>query len=79
MTEHARADDETSTAAQHRPASPGKNPAREAESRAWPAFITHAAVCKDRCRTHGEDCEAAAELRTVWRATRVEVFDQDVK
>ncbi|MFI1331117.1 hypothetical protein ACH4U7_13435 [Streptomyces sp. NPDC020845] len=79
MTEHAQAGDETSAAAQHRPASADKNPARAAESQAWSAFITHAAVCKDRCRTHGEDCETAAELRTVWRTARAEVFDQDVK
>lgn len=70
MTEHTRADDETSAAVQHRPAGADKKPAREAESQAWSAFITHAAVCKDRCRTHGEDCETAAELRTVWRAAR---------
>jgi hypothetical protein len=79
MTEHTRADDEISAGAQHRPASLDKNPAREAESRAWSAFITHAAVCKGRCRTHGEDCETAAGLRTVWRAARAEVFHQDVK
>ncbi|MGW3568244.1 hypothetical protein ACWDSL_31070 [Streptomyces sp. NPDC000941] len=79
MTEHARADDETSAAAQHGPASAGKNPTREAESRAWSAFITHAADCKDRCRTHGEDCGTAAELRTVWRAARTEIHDQDMK
>lgn len=79
MTEHVRADDETPAAAPHRPASADKNPAREAESRAWSAFITHAAVCKGRCRTRGEDCETAAELRTLWRAARAEVCDSDAK
>lgn len=78
MTEHAGADDD-SAADQYRPVTASRNPARETESKAWSAFITHVVDCKDRCRTHGEDCKTAAGLRTVWRAARAEVFDQDMK
>lgn len=43
--------------------------AAAATTRAYRAFLTHAQSCVD-CRTTGADCETAADLRQIWRATR---------